>query len=391
MKIARLEVLHAASGWRVTSFLKVETACGIVGWSEFSEDVGTRGLSATILRLGELVTGLDPRRIEWVTAVLNTSVIPAWSGMNQHAVAAIVNALLDIKGKDLGVPVHALFGGALRDRLPVYWSHCATYRVRYADSLGIPAITTIDQLQEAGAEVVRHGFRALKTNVMMMDNGTLANYRAGFGSTPGYPELNPQPEILLNLDRQLTALREGAGPEVQIMLDANFNFRSEGYLQLIRAVRTHGLAWLELDCYDPAAVALMRREAGFPIATGESLYGRRSFRPFLENYAMDVAIVDVLWNGVLEGLKIASLADAHDVSVAPHNFYGHLADHISAHFAAMIPNFRIMEMDIDDVPWKGEFVTHQPVIEDGHLLVPSRPGWGTDVDEKAVARHPVDR
>lgn len=391
MKIARLEVLHAASGWRVTSFLKVETACGIVGWSEFSEDVGTRGLSATILRLGELVTGLDPRRIEWVTAVLNTSVIPAWSGMNQHAVAAIVNALLDIKGKDLGVPVHALFGGALRDRLPVYWSHCATYRVRYADSLGIPAITTIDQLQEAGAEVVRHGFRALKTNVMMMDNGMLANYRAGFGSTPGYPELNPQPEILLNLDRQLTALREGAGPEVQIMLDANFNFRPEGYLQLIRAVRPHGLAWLELDCYDPAAVALMRREAGFPIATGESLYGRRSFRPFLENYAMDVAIVDVLWNGVLEGLKIASLADAHDVSVAPHNFYGHLADHISAHFAAMIPNFRIMEMDIDDVPWKGEFVTHQPVIEDGHLLVPSRPGWGTDVDEKAVARHPVDR
>ena len=391
MKIARLEVLHAASGWRVTSFLKIETACGIVGWSEFSEDVGTRGLSATILRLGELVTGLDPRRIEWVTAVLNTSVIPAWSGINQHAVAAIVNALLDIKGKDLGVPVHALFGGALRDRLPVYWSHCATYRVRYADSLGIPAITTIDQLHEAGAEVVRQGFRALKTNVMMMDNGTLANYRAGFGSTPGYPELNPQPEILLNLDRQLTALREGAGPDVQIMLDANFNFRPEGYLQLIRAVRPHGLTWLELDCYDPAAVALMRREAGFPIATGESLYGRRSFRPFLENYAMDVAIVDVLWNGVLEGLKIASLADAHEVSVAPHNFYGHLADHISAHFAAMIPNFRIMEMDIDDVPWKGEFVTHQPVIEDGHLLVPSRPGWGTDVDEKAVARHPVDR
>ena len=69
--------------------------------------------------------------------------------------------------------------------------------------------------------------------------------------------------------------------------------------------------------------------------------------------------------------------------------YGHLADHISAHFAAMIPNLRIMEMDIDDVPWKGEFVTHQPVITEGHLMVPQRPGWGTDVDEAAVARHPV--
>jgi len=389
MKIARFEVLHAASGWRVTSYLKVETACGIVGWSEFSENVGTRGLSATILALGDKVVGLDPRRIEWITAVLNTSVVPAWSGINQHAVAAIVNAMLDIKGKDLGVPVHALFGGAVRDRLPLYWSHCATYRVRYADSLNRPALTTFEQLEEAGAEVAQRGFGALKTNVMMLEQGKLANYRAAFGSTPGYPELNPNQDVLKVLDKQLAALRRGAGSDVDIMLDANFNFRPEGYLQLIRAVRPHGLAWLELDCYDPDAVAMMRREAGYPIATGESLYGRRSYRPFFEKCAMDVAIVDVLWNGVLEGLKIAALADAHDVNVAPHNFYGHLADHISAHFAAMIPNFRIMEMDIDDVSWKGEFVTHQPVIEEGHLVVPSRPGWGTDVDEKAVARHPV--
>jgi len=389
MKITGFKVLHAASGWRVTSFLKVETACGVVGWSEFSESVGTRGLSATILALGEKLIGHDPRLVERAAVELHTVVVPAWSGINQHAVAAIVNALLDIKGKDLGVPVHALFGGAVRDRLPLYWSHCATYRVRYPDSLGVPALTDFDQLQDVASEAARRGFRALKTNIMMLEDGRLANYRAGFGSTPGYPALNPVPEVFRVLDRQLEVMRAGAGPEMEIMLDANFNFRPEGYLQLIRAVRPHNLAWLELDCYDADAVALMRREAGFPIATGESLYARRSYRPFLEAGAMDVAVVDVLWNGVLEGLKIAALADAHDINVAPHNFYGHLADHISAHFAAMIPNLRIMEMDIDDVPWKGEFVTHQPVVADGHLMVPQRPGWGTDVDETAVARHPV--
>ena len=389
MKIARLDVLHAASGWRVTSFLKIETACGIVGWSEFSENVGTRGLSATILALGEKIVGQDPRRVELVAAILNTSIIPAWSGINQHAVAAICNALLDIKGKEMGVPVHALFGGAVRDRLPLYWSHCGTYRVRYANDLKLSQVKRIDQLQEVAAEVRRRGFRALKTNVMMIEDGTLANFRPGFGSTPGFPELNPRPEVFRTLEQTLKALREGAGDDIDIMLDANFNFRPEGYLQLIRTVRPHRLTWLELDCYDAAAVALMRREAGFPIATGESLYGRRSYRPFLEAGAMDVAVVDVLWNGVLEGLKIASLADAHDVNIAPHNFYGYLADHISAHFASMIPNLRMLEIDVDDIPWKGEFVTHHPVIEDGHMLVPTRPGWGTDVDERAVARYPV--
>jgi L-alanine-DL-glutamate epimerase-like enolase superfamily enzyme len=194
--------------------------------------------------------------------------------------------------------------------------------------------------------------------------------------------------VLRTLDRQLEALREGAGPDVGIMLDANFHFRAEGYLELVRMLRPHRLAWLELDVYDHGTLAMLRREAGFPIASGESLYTRRSYRPFLDAYAMDVAIVDVIWNGFLEAMKVAAFVDTYELNVAPHNFYGHLADHISAHFAAVTPNLRIMEMDVDDVPWKGEFVTHQPVIENGEFVIPDRPGWGTDVDEAAVRRRP---
>jgi galactonate dehydratase len=391
MKIVKIEDLHAAAGWRTTSFLKVTTDTGIIGWSEYSEDVGNAGLTATIRALSERLIGLDPLKIEWIASVLYTATVPAWSGINQHAIGAICNALLDIKGKEYGVPVHALFGGAIRERLPVYWSHCGTYRVRYPDKIDKKAIKNWNDVTALGEEVKAKGFKALKTNIMFMEDGQVANFRPGFGSMPGFPALNPQPTVLADLKNQMAALRAGTGPDVEIMVDANFHFKTEGYLQLVRALEPFNLTLLEVDLYDPKSLALLRAEAGFPIASGESLYSRRNYRPFLDEYAMDVAIVDVIWNGFLESVKIASLADTYEINVAPHNFYGHLADHISAHFAAIIPNLRIMEMDIDDVPWKGEFVTHQPVIENGEFVVPSRPGWGTDVDEAAIRRRPANR
>ena len=94
------------------------------------------------------------------------------------------------------------------------------------------------------------------------------------------------------------------------------------------------------------------------------------------------------WNGISEAIKIAALADTYEVNVAPHNFYGHLSTLMSAHFCAAVPNFRIMEIDIDDVPWKDEVVTPVPTIEQGHLVMPNRPGWGVEVNEKAVKAHP---
>ena len=103
---------------------------------------------------------------------------------------------------------------------------------------------------------------------------------------------------------------------------------------------------------------------------------------------MDVAIIDIPWNGILESVKIAAMAEAYEVNVAPHNFYGHLSSLMSAHFCAAVPNFRIMEIDIDDVPWKDDLVTAPPIIEDGAFVLPKGPGWGADVNEEAVRRHP---
>jgi L-alanine-DL-glutamate epimerase-like enolase superfamily enzyme len=87
-------------------------------------------------------------------------------------------------------------------------------------------------------------------------------------------------------------------------------------------------------------------------------------------------------------MKIAALAEAHEVNVAPHNFYGHLCTMMNAHFAAAVPNLRIMEIDIDRLAWDHELVTHVPEIVDGHLIVPDRPGWGTEPNEEALRAHP---
>ena len=149
----------------------------------------------------------------------------------------------------------------------------------------------------------------------------------------------------------------------------------------------HDLFWLEIDHYNPAALALIRNGAMTPIASCESLFGRREFLPYFQEQSMDVAIVDVPWNGILESMKIASMAEAFEVNCAPHNFYGNLSTAMSAHFCAAIPNFRIMEIDIDDVPWKDEVVSPMP-IEAGHLHVSTAPGWGVEVNEEAIRAHP---
>ena len=103
---------------------------------------------------------------------------------------------------------------------------------------------------------------------------------------------------------------------------------------------------------------------------------------------MDVAIVDVPWNGLAESAKIAAMADTYEVNVAPHNFYSHLATMMSAHLAAVVPNLRIMETDPDMVPWQDDLVTVKPDVRGGYLYLPTGPGWGTEVDEEAVRAHP---
>ena len=389
MKIVGCETLHCNAGWRNFSFLKLHTDAGIIGLAEYNESYGSKGLTAVIEALVEIIHGEDPHRHEHISQRLYAVTRQAHGGLNQQAIAAIENAVLDIKAKSLGVPVYDLLGGALREELILYWSHCGTYRMveESAAAMGRHTLKTLDDVAELGAEAKARGFKALKTNIFRF-NENPPLYFPGFGRKSGWPELNTDQSLINDLIAQLNAFRKGAGNEMGILLDLNFNFKTEGFLSVCRALDELNLFWFEIDLYDPKSLRHIRNSIKTPIASCESLFGLRGFKPFLENYSMDVAIIDIPWNGIWTSLKIAAMCEAHEINCAPHNFYGHLSSLMSAHFCAAIPNFRIMEIDIDDVPWKDDIVTNPPVITNGILKIPSTPGWGTELNEREIAKHP---
>ena len=388
MKITAVESLHADAGQRTFDFLKISTDDGIVGWSEYNESFGGPGVSAVIDRLAPTVIGRDPRAWEALVTTMYAIRRQASGGVVQQAIGAIENALLDVKAKALGVPVYELFGGPVRDRIRLYWSHCGTYRLAWATEMQIPPLRTLDDVVKMGREVVAKGYTALKTNVFILGEEPYLHSPGFARRGPGFPELNADRRVLAALRDQLAAFREGAGPDMDILVDLNFNFKTEGFLKVARAIAPFDIFWVEIDTRDAQALAYIRRSTEVPVASCECLFGRRDYRPYFEHGAVDVAIIDTPWNGVGESLKIAAMADAYEVNVAPHNFYGHLATMMSAHLCAVAPNLRIMEIDPDTVPWYDDLVTHVPEIRDGHLHIPTRPGWGTEINEAAVRAHP---
>ena len=390
MKITAIESLHADAGGRNFDFLKISTDEGITGWSEYNESFGGPGVSTVIAELAAVLIGRDPRAFEAHVALMYALRRQATGGLIQQAIGAIENALLDVKARALGIPVYELLGGPVRDRIRLYWSHCATYRVSRARDMQLPPVKTLDDVVALGREVVAKGYTALKTNVLLLGDNPRAHV-PGFARGEGFPELNADRHVLDAIREQLAAFRQGAGPDVDILVDLNFNYKTEGFLKVARAMEPYDLFWVEIDTRDAKALSYIRSRTSIPVASCECLFGRRDYRPFFEQQSVDVAIIDTPWNGVAESLKIAAMAEAYEVNVAPHNFYGHLATLMNAHFSAVAPNLRIMEIDVDRVPWYDDLVTVKPDVKGGYLSLPTGPGWGTEVNEQAVRAHPPQR
>ena len=390
MKVKGFEVFRCDAGWRIFSFLKLVTDDGIVGWSEYNESFGSPGLSG-----GDRGADADRDRhgpdgaSSWSTPCSPPGRPSRAAASSARRSRAIENALLDIKGKALGVPVYQLFGGKLRDRIPVYWSHCGSYRMRNPEILGVPPVRTYDDLTKARRRGEGQGLHGAQDQHRARDRRQADRLPAGLrGRHAASPSATGTPSSPAARPRPSRPSATGGGPDVGIMLDTNFHFRTEGFRRIAEAVGPAKLTWLEIDAHDPKSIALIRRDAPCPIASGETLLERRDFRPYFEAYAFDTAIVDVIWNGFNESLKIAAMADVYEVNVAPHNFYGHLASAISAHFCAAVPNFRIMEIDIDGVPWRDDIVNTPPVFDNGDFILPTGPGWGVEVNEAGLRKHP---
>ena len=359
MKITNIETFIVDAGWRPWTFVKVETDEGVTGYGECSDGRNPNGVVGTIKDFTPLMVGRDPRAYEMRFWDMIRGSRQSPGGIAAKAIAGIECALVDIKAKALGISVVELFGGPTRDDVRVYWSHCGSSRARNYELIGVPPLKSMDSIAALGREVVERGFTALKTNVIFPGD-TASVHFGGFGGGPGTTDGNVTSQVLRHIETLIGTFREAVGPDVSINLDLNFNFKPEACMRIAKVLEQFDMLWLEIDMYDHEAIRQIKDSTTTKICTGENLYYMREYLPYFECRAADVFMIDVPWNGFAPSKKIGDLANVFQLNVAPHNYYSHLATHMSASLCAVLPNVRIMEIDIDDVPWKDDLTTHVP-------------------------------
>jgi galactonate dehydratase len=307
------------------------------------------------------LVGQDPFRIEHLWRVMyNGARFPGGSVTNA-AISGIEIALWDLKGRALGRPVYELIGGRCRDRIRVY--------------RGIGGATpqaVADDARRAQDE----GFTAGKMLPQPPDSATMA-----WG------------EVVRGTAQRMEAVRKVVGDAFDIALDPHARiFEPYKARDLADAVQPFRPLFLEepLRPENIAALAGLRREARVPIATGEMLYTKYTFRDILAAGAADVLQPDLLiCGGLLEAKKIAAMAEAHYVTMAPHNPLGPVSTAVSVQFAASTPNFLILEYQPDQHGPSRDLVREPLVLRDGHLQIPDRPGLGIELNDAAFANHPL--
>jgi galactonate dehydratase len=188
------------------------------------------------------------------------------------------------------------------------------------------------------------------------------------------------------------AVREAVGPEMDLMVDLHARCSTPAMaIQYCHAFEPYGLFFFEEPCptEDIEATAQVTRASRIPIATGERLVGRHQFRELFERRACHVIQPDLSHcGGLWEARKIAAMAEAYSMAVAPHNPNGPIATAVAIHFALATPNWLIQEAISSDVPWRNEVLDAPIEVRDGYFSIPARPGIGVEVNEEAAARYP---
>jgi len=386
MRITKVETFVVGAGWRAWIFVKAETDEGLTGWGECSDTRAPLGVTGAVADLAAIIVGQDPRAFEARFIDMTRTLRSNSGGIAAKAIAGIEGALLDIKAQALGISVAELFGGPTRDRVRLYWSHCGTTRVRHNDIVGTPPIETWDDVTALGKEVVARGFTALKTNILMPGRG--GTWFSGYGGSMSPSDEWVPNAMLGHIETLIGTFRDAVGPDFDINLDLNFNFKPEGCMRIAKVLEPFNLHWLEIDTIDPAALRQVKESTTTRICTGETLIHMSNYLPFFQQHAADVFMIDVPWNGVAQAKKIGDLAATFEHNVAPHNHYSHISTFMSAALCATLSNVRIMEMDVDDVPWKDALTTAKPEVVDGYMKIPTGPGWGVAVNEDVARAHP---
>jgi galactonate dehydratase len=362
MKITRIETLPAPMGYRDFLICRVFTDEGLVGIGEPYPVGPNDAVAAVIADFGTWLEGKDPRDITGIWHHLYAhSRFPGGSVVNA-AISGIEHALWDISGKAAGLPVYRMLGGKCRDRIRVYQSCGGETPEACAES--------------AQRLVERYGYTALKMS-----------------PHPPRAESLPWPAVVRAAAARLEAVRLAVGPDVEIGLDP--------HARIFEPVRAQEMAGA-LEPYHPFffeeplrpenidALATFKRTCPIPVATGEMLYTTFGFRELLQKQAADIIQPDVcICGGLLELKKIAALAEANYVTVAPHNPCGPIATAVNVHFAASTHNFLILEYHPDDSGPRADLLKQPISLKDGYLEIPDTPGLGVDLDEGAIPSRPI--
>ena len=282
------------------------------------------------------------------------------------AYSAIEQAMCDLAGQALGVPLHQLLGGLVRDKVPVYAN------INRAANRRTP-----DDFAEKAQQAVAEGFRAVKAAV--------------FDDFPSASTNEAEREAKAELGvRRLEAMRRAVGPAIEIMVDCHSRFDRELAIAVAKRLEPVNLRWYEepVDPENLADTRAIRESIRQPVAGGEILFGREGFLPLLEARAVDVIMPDVKHcGGIFEGKKIAALAEAFGVSVSPHNPSGPVSMAASAQLAATVPNCPVLEHAWGEVDWRAEALDPPEQFEDGAIVLSGRPGMGHALTPSAIRNH----
>jgi galactonate dehydratase len=286
------------------------------------------------------------------------------------AVSAIEQALWDIKGKILGVPVYELLGGQVRDKVRMY-THLGGGNMK-----SVYETFDVEPLIDLAHKVVEQGYTAVKV-VFVPYSEPLEGIRK-----------------VKQFARLMEKLRESVGDQIDVMIDFHGRTFPAMAIEYINAVAE----FRPYFCEEPVppenveALCEVRENVRVPIATGERLVGRHQFRPLFEKRACHIIQPDLCHcGGLFEAKKIAAMAEVYQMGVAPHNPLGPVANAVALHFALSTPNFLIQEDMLSDVPWRWDVVKSSLRTENGYWLPSHAPGLGIEVDETRAKEHPFEQ
>lgn len=374
IRITAVRTLVVNAQMRNWVFVKVETnQAGLYGWGEASLEWKTRAVAGAVDDLAPMVVGEDPTRIEHLYQKMYRQSFWRLGVVGMSAISGIEQACWDILGKTLGCPVYRLLGGAVRDKVRMY-THLGGGDMKSVYDTQNAADPRV--FVDRALEVVARGYSAVKVLI-----------------TPPTETLNSLAAYDFSA-RAMEALRSALGDGVDIMIDCHGRHSMANAIEFCRVLAPYRPYFIEepVPPENVAVLAEVRRASRVPIATGERLVARHGFRDVFEKLACHIIQPDLCHcGGLWEARKIAAMAEAYGMGVAPHNPLGPVANAVALHFALATPNFLIQEDMLTDVPWRWDVVRSSLETRDGYWLPAEAPGLGVEIDEAAAARHPFEQ